>query len=237
MIPCDQTWRRRTSRRAGQAGLSLVELMVGLTVGLFVVAGASLMASNYLTDNRRLMLETQIQQDLRATVDLIVRDIRRAGYWGSAQNGVWTPSGAIIQNPYPAISPESPASAVQTLQYSYSLDDPTENGVLDANENLGIRLRESVVEMRLGANAGWQALTDASTLSITRFDILVRSIPIDLPCMKPCAPGAVDCPRRQSVRNVEIFIVGQAVHDPLVVRSVRSDVRIRNDQVIGACPV
>ena len=54
------------SIRSNQRGLTLVELMVGLAVGLFVLAGATLVVSSQLNDNRTLLLETQIQQDLRA---------------------------------------------------------------------------------------------------------------------------------------------------------------------------
>src|SRR4051812_42106673 len=91
------------SRKSRQSGLSLVELMVGVAVGLFVVAGATMAVANQLGDNRRLMLETQIQQDLRAAADLIARDIRRAGYWGRAESGIWSPAAAPVANPYTSL--------------------------------------------------------------------------------------------------------------------------------------
>ena len=223
------------SRRSRQRGLSLVELMVGVTIGLFVVAGASLLATNQMSDNRRLLLETQIQQDLRATADIIVRDLRRAGYWAGSESGVWRAGAALVENPYAATSPESAASAVTSVTYNYSLDGDVDNGAVDSKEQLGVRLNGSTIEMRLG-DAGWQALTDVTTLKITRFEIVLNARSIDLPCMKACVPGALDCPRRQDVRDVAVIIVGQAVHDENVVRSVRSDVRLRNDRIYGACP-
>ena len=76
-------WQRR------QRGLSIVELMVGVAIGLFVVAAASMLVVTQLSDNRRLTLETQVQQDLRATADIITRELRRAGHWGKARDGVW----------------------------------------------------------------------------------------------------------------------------------------------------
>ena len=62
-----------------QRGLSLVELMVGIAVGLFVVAGAVMVVTTQLGDNRRLLLDAQLQQDLRATLDIVTREVRRAG--------------------------------------------------------------------------------------------------------------------------------------------------------------
>ena len=49
-----------TPPRARQRGLSLVELMVGITVGMIIVAGVSLMMVNQIDEHRRLSLETQI---------------------------------------------------------------------------------------------------------------------------------------------------------------------------------
>ena len=63
--------------------------MVGVAIGLFVVAAASMLVVTQLSDNRRLTLETQVQQDLRASADIITRELRRAGHWGKARDGVW----------------------------------------------------------------------------------------------------------------------------------------------------
>ena len=60
-------------------GISMVELLVGLAVGLFIAAaGVTLMAGN-LRENRALMLESRLMQDLRTASDIITRDLRRAG--------------------------------------------------------------------------------------------------------------------------------------------------------------
>jgi type IV pilus assembly protein PilW len=39
------------------------------------------------------------------------------------------------------------------------------------------------------------------------------------------------------VRDITVDITGQAAHDSSVSRSLRSNVRLRNDAIIGACPV
>ena len=90
----------RSVPRRAQRGLSLVELMVGVAVGLFVVAGASFVVATQLGDNRRLLLETQIQQDLRATMDIITRELRRAGAIPTLLNVVWYPgTPGVLRNP------------------------------------------------------------------------------------------------------------------------------------------
>jgi type IV pilus assembly protein PilW len=47
---------KSTRMRRGQRGLSIVELMVGVAIGLFVVAGAAMLLSTQLSDNRQLLL-------------------------------------------------------------------------------------------------------------------------------------------------------------------------------------
>jgi prepilin peptidase dependent protein B len=216
-------------------GLSLIEMMVGVTVGLFIVAGATLLVSNQLGDSRRLMLETQVQQDLRATADIIVRDLRRAGYWGESQAGVWydgTPGLAV--NPYRAMTPTQVNLAGSEVQFAYSRS-VVENGVLDASDQAGFRLNNGGIEMLVGGG-GWQALTDTNTLEITDFRITLNKNQIAMACAKVCAPGAVDCPPRQELREIALQLGGRARHDASVARTLRSTIRLRNDLVSGACP-
>jgi prepilin peptidase dependent protein B len=60
-------------------GLSLVELMVGMAVGLLVVAVALFAITQHLQENRNVLAETRLLQDLRTVTDLLARDLRRAG--------------------------------------------------------------------------------------------------------------------------------------------------------------
>ena len=60
-------------------GMGIVELLVGLALGLFVVSGGLMLLAGFTDENRRLLLETRLTQDLRAASDLVTRDLRRAG--------------------------------------------------------------------------------------------------------------------------------------------------------------
>jgi len=218
-----------------QAGLSMVELMVGVAIGLFVVAGATLAVSNQLGDNRRLMLETQIQQDLRAAADVISRDIRRSGYWGKAETGIWASgAAAAASNPYTGLQPAVSATPASAVTFGYSRD-AIEDDVLDVTDQSGFRLNSAgAIEMLVGG--AWQALTDSTTLRVTSFQVTLNSVDLPLSCFNACAPGALNCPPTQSVRNIGIAIAGQAVFDATVKRTATASVRIRNDVVTGACP-
>jgi type IV pilus assembly protein PilW len=226
---------RGLSRRRATRGLSLVELMVGIAVGLMVVAGASFVAVNQISDNRRLLLETQVQQDLRAAADMVARDLRRAGYWGAAQAGVWVGDDPnVAPNPYRDTSPDAPGEdAVSEVTFAYSRD--VEDGAVDDDrERFGFRLDGGVIRMRLGG--AWQALTDGNVLEVTRFDVNLNEQTAQQACFNECPGGGTACWPAQAVRRFTVEIEGRAVADPAVVRSVRESVRLRNDLTGGACP-
>ncbi len=224
---------RRSIRRA--AGISMVELLVGLAVGLFIAAaGVTLMAGN-LRENRSLMLESRLMQDLRTASDIITRDLRRAGYWAGAADAVLAPIGTPgVANPYVAVSPS--AAPADSVSFAFSRD-ATENHSLDSNEQFGFRLRRGVIEMQLGSG-NWQALTDANTVVVSEFRVTptVQDIDLASQCPTACAAGDANCPPRQQVRSLAVSIAARSSADAAVQRSLNSSVRLRNDSITGACP-
>lgn len=229
---------KATARRhpcSAQRGLSMVELLVGVAIALFIAAaGATLFAGN-LRENRQLLLEARLMQDLRTAADVATRDLRRAGYWAGASDGIWAAGGSgVAANPYVALAPTRAASDAAGFRYSR---DVTENNAVDSNEQFGFRLRNGAIEIQLGAG-NWQALTDAGTLTITAFSVTptVQDIALDAFCAKACPAGSATCPPHQQVRSLALAISGRLVADAGVTRSVRSQVRLRNDPVTGACP-
>jgi prepilin peptidase dependent protein B len=214
-------------------GLSLVELLVGTAIGLVVVAAASLLVVHHVRENRALMIETRLMQDLRTAADLVSRDLRRAGYWGSAASGVTGDGDAALTNPYAALSPDAVASDV--VRFSYSRD-AVENNVVDDNEQFGFRLRNGAIELQLG-NSNWQALTDATTLTVTTFSIEPHVEEASLAgfCANSCLAGSTSCPPRQQVKSLAVSIAGRAVSDATVTRSVQAQARLRNVAVVGSC--
>lgn len=219
-----------------QRGLSIVELLVGSVIALFIAAAAATLLVGHLRENRALLLEARLMQDLRTAADLVSRDLRRAGYWGAATDGVWAAGAAgVAVNPYAAVAPAAGASDAVGFRYSR---DASENGNVDSNEQFGFRLRNGAIDIQLGAG-NWQALTDAGTLTITQFSVspTVQELSLDSFCTTPCPPGAPACPPRQQVRSVTLVIGARLVADASVTRSLRSTLRLRNDAIVGACAV
>jgi len=236
----------RGRRRNAMRGLSLVELMVGVAVSLFIVAAAAMLVSSQLTDNRRLLLETQLQQDLRATADIITRDLRRAGFWNQASNGapnaVPSPSSFVTPSPMMAMAVSGAASS-STVHYKYSRESGTQAFGFRLNSAGVIEACQSDQDVApCGSGVGgnvWQALTDRNTVRITEFSILTQR-PVTntsndddqlLPCPYPCADGTSACWPRIGVREFTVRIVGESRSDDSVTRTLSSSVRSRNDAV------
>jgi type IV pilus assembly protein PilW len=227
---------RTVKARAVQRGLSIVELLVGTAIALLIAAAAATLLAGNLREQRSLLLEARLMQDLRTAADVVSRDLRRAGYWAAATDGVWVAgTSGVAANPYMAMAPANAASDAVSFQYSR---DATENHVVDSNEQFGFRLRTGAIQIQLGAG-NWQALTDTATLNVTEFSVTpsVQDINLQGFCASVCPVGSTTCPPRQQVRSLAIVIAGRQVGDANVTRSVRSNVRLRNDPVIGACAV
>lgn len=76
---------RSTPPRRGQSGLSLVELLVAVALGLMVMAGlAALFASSSASRNELERSARQIENG-RFAMELITNDLRLAGFYGEAQ--------------------------------------------------------------------------------------------------------------------------------------------------------
>lgn len=81
----------RPSRQgaAAPAGFTLVELLVGLALGLLVLAAALTLLAQQTHEQRALLVEARLMQDLRSAADLVARDLRRAGHWADSGAGNW----------------------------------------------------------------------------------------------------------------------------------------------------
>lgn len=225
-----------------QRGLSLVEMMVGITIGLIVVAGASTMAVNQVAEHKRVVLETQAQQELRAATEIMVRELRKAGSWGSPELGLWSErTTSPRSNPYGAVTVSDGGQRIE-FSYSKNLGLAAAYGADTAtapadDERRGFRLNGQQLEFMLGSG-GYQPLTDPASLVITRFVARLRtsSAPLSSRCFKPCDAGDSQCPPTLTVREVQVQIDAHARHDSRVQRQLDFTTRLSADQLSGSCP-
>ncbi len=72
-------------RQSRQSGFSLIELMVAMVVGLFVAAIVTTMYVSIIRANSTTVQLSRLNMDMQAALDIIARDIQRAGYVSGAE--------------------------------------------------------------------------------------------------------------------------------------------------------
>lgn len=100
-------------QRRLQLGLTLIELMISIVLSLFVLGGVLYITSSTMQSNTQNLRSTHLNQELRAAMQMITRDIRRAGY----RYGVET-AGAYTANNSVTIAPLTGSSIVVTAPAS-----------------------------------------------------------------------------------------------------------------------
>lgn len=172
------------SRIANNKGFTLVELLIGMVIGLTVLAGATYVYVTIVSSSASTLKASKLNTQVMSMMSIMVNDIRRAGYWSTFTE---TPS----SNPFSQINNtavtvlDSMASDTpitlgtnadgQCITFSY---DQNENGVLDTDlEHFGYRLNAGNIEIRTAgavsdgdscASGTWSALSDDELYTITR---------------------------------------------------------------------
>lgn len=142
--------------RRTQRGVSLVELMVGLVVSLIVVSAAGAMYVTTVRGQADALRLARLNQDLRAAMDVMVADLRRAGTWSGAITVV--NAGPPVEldfetNPYTADAFDiSIQDAGACVLYAYDADGDGVN-VVEVGEVFGFRLNGTVLQMVDPGNA------------------------------------------------------------------------------------
>ena len=165
-------------------GFSLIELMVGMTVGLIMLAAVVALTTSILRTNAETVVVAKLTQEGRAIGDLASRELRRARYSGNYLQFVG--SNGTIPNAFGGIEINNGAawtslptgSTGSCIRFAYDADD---DGSLDANEVKVISLYNDAVYLgQYATYAGATCVTNASqansALRISSPDVVVTSL-------------------------------------------------------------
>jgi type IV pilus assembly protein PilW len=169
-----------------QKGLTLIELMIALVLSLLVTGMVISMFSSSIGGHAQAIRTMRLNQDMRITMDMIVRDIRRAGYWSGttvASNSHASLIGGTL--PIGIFDFQTGADNCVLVSYDHDADDTTSN-----DKVFGYRLLDTgvlqTVNQDIASVAGcstptaWQALIDDNTvqvneLTFTTYPLLAAS--------------------------------------------------------------
>jgi len=226
----------RPCRTATLRGLSLVELMVGLSVGLVITAAAAAMFLNQLREQQALRAEVQLQQELRAVTEIIRQDLRRAGFDNQAHSLLWQtsdPKGLIDRTPgWQLTRGNGKPGQGDEVRFHYAKLRSDNRSI---NERIQRGFKLDGAQMRYLVGGQWQPLTDPQMSEVLCFEARLseQTLPTDGLCR--CA-DASPCTLKWTVQWLDIQLKARHRRWPEIVRASRIQTLVRNDALAGACP-
>lgn len=216
---------------AKQSGTTIIETLVGLALGVFIVGSSIAMLYGTMAANVETLRITRMEHELRTALNLIVSDLRRAGYWANAASDA---NSNANNNPFYSGGNELQLVGSDCLLFSYDADNDGNLPALadlPSDERFGYRLSNSKVQSRpasLGsfdcaaASADWEDITNDSVVTINNLTFTLNTQLVDV-------DGGGAGTSTSSVRRIDVSITGVLADDPTVVRTLTESVRVRND--------
>lgn len=158
--------------RRTQSGFTLVELMIGLALGAFVVLGVLGATTGMLRGD--MLAQARLDQELRSAAFVLERELSRSGYTGAAAQALRAGADGW-SNPFALLDVSTPGC----VRFAYDLN---ENGMLDTaepDERQAFVLADGALLRRTGgdefdcdtARGAWEPLTDAATVTVQAFAV------------------------------------------------------------------
>lgn len=207
-----------------QRGMSLIEMMIGMVIGLIMLSAVGTYFVNNLKANRDAVNAAKLDQDLRAAMDLMVRELRRANYTPNMQAQVINNGSAatLLAN---TVTLDDCTTTCSQINYSYNSTPK----VIDLSGN--------TVRLTTGTGSP-QPLTDDLITKVTNLafcfvdtnanttnadDICSSTLPSSY---SVAVPGATETIR---LNLVKISITGELINDSAVNKRLVGTVKVRND--------
>lgn len=102
-----------------QAGLSLVELMVSLTIGLIVLAAVTNLVVGGLRSNSETQRMARLNQELRAVMHLMVSELRRADMGVDGDTDCWPANAPASDSYYHLTIVSEGDQSANRIEYKY----------------------------------------------------------------------------------------------------------------------
>jgi len=212
-----------------QAGLTLIEMMIAMLLGLFVSAVTITIFSTNVRSNVENMKMIRLNQELRGAMTFIVDELKRAGY---------------SKEPTVSAFIDELSFTSTCARYSYDEDN---NALLgdttpDADERFGFKLSDNTISWSQNttttdcSNGTWTPITDPNLAKITTltfdFSKSVNSEDPPPPALPPS--DAFSTTTGVSIYEVTITLIGSTdlpfssdADDPR--RTITETIRVRND--------
>ncbi len=220
-----------------QTGASLMEVLVAMSISLVVTASMVALMANSLGSTTRIIKMTKLTDDMRVTMQMMTRDVRRSSYNANSMfcyaNEDCATDGAIT------------AAADITINNSNDcftfLMDRDHDGDSTEDDAGGFRRVTTggvgVIEMWTGnaapncasaaGSAGWVQITNPNNMDIFGF-----TIDENLSYTQLVKDDGMGNTLSQKIRKIRMNMGGRLVMDNTIVRRVEDVISVRNDLLL-----
>jgi len=208
-------------------GVTLIEMLIALAISSIILVGVVSFYA-FATHNSKKSLEImRLDQELYLVMDVMEKDLRRAGYWSNAQTDIGTGN---ITNPFMQAETDIQINN-SCILFSY---DKNNDGALpdlgDANdERYGFRLSNNIIQYRVSSgnfscdnDTGWVDLTDPNVINVSNLSFTQSTDSV-----------ALDSGDTLDKRNITISLTANLVSDTTITRTLTRQIAVRNDKFIN----
>jgi len=217
--------------RRRQAGATLIEAMIGLALSMIVISAMVSLMANSLGSATRIIQMSQLTDELRNSMSMMSRDIRRANFsansiycYANSDCGI---DGSATQSADVFISTGKDC-------FIFGLDRNWDGDA--SNDGAGAFRRVTtggagVIEMWIGGSApncaasdtNWVAVTDPDYVDITLFTI------DDAGSFSQTLAEEGGVTLTQRARQIQMQIGGRLILDNSITRTIEDTIKVRND--------
>lgn len=222
-----------------QAGFSLMEAVVAMSISLVVTASMVALMANSLGATARIVNMTKLSDDLRSTMQMLTRDVRRASYNANAVlcygNEDCYTDGSVTLAGDVSISDDEDCFTFQL--------DRGHNGNSTDDDAGGFRRvvagEVGVLEMWTGTappdvddcqdgDDSWVRVTNPDSMNITAFNVNDDELSYTQVIFDDGAGNTIS----QRVRKVRFQIDAELVNDDGISRHIEDVISVRNDLLL-----
>lgn len=221
-----------------QAGATMMEVLVAMSISLVVTASMIALMANSLGSTARIIQMTKLSDDMRVALQMMSRDVRRSNYNVDSMfcyaNEDCSTDGSITAIGDITIS----ASDCFWFLIDRNQDDYADTGAIAAGGFRHVTIGEvGAIEMWTGGAApdcddapgaaGWVQITDSETMDIFDF-----SVDDNLSYTQVIKDDGINPTVSQRVRKVRMAMEGRLVLDPTIRREMDDVIAVRNDLLL-----
>lgn len=249
---------RTVSAYRASRGFSLTELMIAMVAGLLVSLAAVAFFYSSMRSNNDYVGATRLTQELRNNLDMVTRELRRAGYNEDALTYVALPAASTQKSPFGPISLVNGGAANSCILFAY--DNLAGNpGQLEPAQGERHGIRRAVRSVTIDGTATNVGVIEMAQSDATATTLDCAGAAPDYSTYPPtCSSSSGWCamsdPRRINisaltitltggginsdpsggnfgtfVRDYSVVITGSLLKDTTVTQTVNDSIRIRSE--------